>query len=66
MPWLFTLTSFKFNVQKQSKTISTNRITANDPLHCFSSTGCQEGSGNIFTYGLNKTKADVVHGSLSM
>jgi hypothetical protein len=67
MPWLFTLTSFKFKVQKQSKTISTHRITANDSLHCFSSNGSQEeGSTNIFTYGLNKTKADAGHGSISM
>jgi hypothetical protein len=67
MPWLLTLTSFKFKVQKQSKTISTNRITANDSLHCFSSIGSQEeGSGNIFTYGPNKTKVDAVHGSVSM
>jgi len=36
MAWLFTLTSFKFKVQKQSKTISTNRINANDSLHRFS------------------------------
>jgi len=35
MPWLFTLTSFKFKVQKQSKTISTNRITANDHYTVF-------------------------------